>query len=142
MAKTDNADRGRLGELRAKAALFDELVEQLARTEDELEGVRRELVAARRTATRDGVDPAWREIANDLAGALRPYSLFREQRVEDGRIVVHTRVPGSTLRAAREALDALGRQVAVESYREHGVPVREDEQRAAAQAAGEQTEAA
>lgn len=141
MAKTTNADHGRLGELRAKAALFDELVEQLARTEDELEAVRRELVAVRRAATRNGIDPAWREIANALAGALRPYSLFREQRVEDRRIVVHTRVPGSTLRAAREALDALARQVAIESYREHGVPVHEDERRAAARATDEHNEA-
>lgn len=127
MAKTQNRDGGRLGELRAKAALFDELVEQLARVEDQLEHARRELRAARRAATRDGIDPVWREIANTLAGALRPYSLFREQRVEDGRIVVHTRVPGSTLRAAREALDALGRQVALESHREHRIPVRDDQ---------------
>ena len=86
MAKTPNVDASRLGELRAKAALFDELVEQLAATEDELDGLRRELIAARRAATRDGIDPAWRSIANDLAGALRPYSMFREQRVEGGRI--------------------------------------------------------
>lgn len=137
MGKTQNTNGGRLGELHAKAALFDELVEQLARTEDELERVRRELVMTRRAATRDGIDPAWREIANDLAGALRPYSLFREQRVEDGRIVVHTRVPGSTLRAAREALDALGRQVALESCRGHRIPVPEDDQRATGEAAGE-----
>src|SRR4051794_5565297 len=111
-----------LRELRAKAQLYDELVEQLTATE-------RDLDRARRSATRDGIDPVWREVANALAEALRPYSLFREQRVEDGRIVVETRVPGSTLRAARGALDRLGRQVAVESYRAHGVPVREDEQR-------------
>jgi len=114
-----------LRELRAKAALYDELVEQLAVAEQDLD-------RARRSATRDGVDPAWREIANALAGALRPYSLFREQRVCDGRIVVETRVPGSTLRKAREALDRLARQVAVESYRAHDVPVREDEEREAA----------
>jgi hypothetical protein len=137
MGKAPNSSGGRLGELRAKAALFDELVEQLAAAEDELERVRRELVATRRAAARDGIDPAWREIANDLAGALRPYSLFREQRVEDGRIVVHTRVPGSTLRSAREALERLGRQVAIESYREHGIPVREDQQRAAERTASE-----
>ena len=99
-----------LRELRAKAALYDELVEQLTVAEQELD-------RARRSATRDGVDPAWREIANALAGALRPYSLFSEQRVQDGRIVVETRVPGSTLRKASEALDRLARQVAVESYR-------------------------
>jgi hypothetical protein len=114
-----------LRELRAKAALYDELVEQLAVAEQALD-------RARRSATRDGVDPAWREIANALAGALRPYSLFREQRVENGRIVVETRVPGSTLRKARAALDRLARQVAVESYRAHGVAVREDEEREAA----------
>lgn len=142
MAKTRNADAGRLGELRAKAALFDELVEQLAASEDELERLRRELIAARRAATRDGIDPAWRGIANDLAGALRPYSMFREQRVEGGRIVVETRVPGSTLRAAREALERLGRQVAVESYREHGIPVRGDEHRGTPSAAADESEAA
>ncbi len=107
MAGTVNSE---LRELRAKAQLYDELVEQLTVAEQELDRVRR-------SATRDGIDPAWREIANALAGALRPYSLFREQRVEDGRIVVETRVPGSTLRKAREALDRLARQVAVESYR-------------------------
>ncbi len=77
--------------LRAKAALYDELVEQLADTEQQLEEVRR-------SAAREGIDPAWREIANSLAGALRPYTLFREQRVIDGRIVVETAVPGSTSR--------------------------------------------
>lgn len=141
MANRQKAGGVRLGELRAKAGLFDELVEQLAQTEDELERVRRELVRTRRAAARDGVDPAWRDIANDLAGALRPYSLFKEQQVEDGRIVVHTRVLGSTLRAASEALERLGRQVAIESYRERGVPVREDEQRAA-DLTGEHAEAA
>lgn len=142
MAKTRNADAGRLAELRAKAALFDELVEQLAATEDELERLRRELIAARRAATRDGIDPAWRNIANDLAVALRPYSMFREQRVEGGRIVVETRMPGSTLRAAREALERFGRQVAVESYREHGIPVRGDEHGDTPRAAADESEAA
>lgn len=108
--------------LRAKAALYDELVERLADAEAELEQVRR-------SHCRDGIDPAWRQIANALAGALRPYTLFREQRVEAGRIVVETRVPVSTLRAGREALDRLARQVAIESYRAHDVPVREDEDR-------------
>jgi hypothetical protein len=52
------------------------------------------------------VDAAWREIANDLARALRPYTLLRDMRVKDHRIVVETSVPGSTLRSAREALDS------------------------------------
>lgn len=107
-------------ELRAKAELFDELVEQLAAAEDELDRIRA-------TGARSGLDSVWREIANDLAGALRPYTLFKEQQVQDGRIVVCTRVPGSTLRGAREALDRLGRQVAVESYRRSGIPVAENE---------------
>lgn len=111
--------------LRSKAALYDELVEQLADTEQQFEEVRR-------SAARDGIDPAWREIANALAGALRPYTLVREQRVIDGRIVVETTVPGLTLRAAREALDWLGRQVALESYRSPGIPLREDAEREAA----------
>lgn len=116
--KVNNELRG----LRAKAQLYDELVEQLAATE-------RELDRLRRSATRNGIDPAWRDIANALAEALRPYSLFREQRVEDGRIVVETRVPGPALRKAGEALERLGRQVAIESYRAHGIPVSEDERR-------------
>lgn len=106
-----------LAELRAKAELFDELVEQLTAVENELEQLR----AAR------GDGGVWRKIANDLAQALRPYSMFREQRVIDGRIVVETAVPGATLRKAREALDRLGRQVAVESYRRDGIPVAEDD---------------
>ena len=110
--------------LRAKAQLYDELVERLERQEAEVERLRRQ-------HTRDGIDPVWREIANDLATALRPYSLFREQRVEDGRIVVETRVPGATLSQASAALERVGRQVAIESYRASGIPVREDEQRAA-----------
>lgn len=121
--------------LRAKAALFDELVEQLAKAEDEAEALcaerdrlRSELQQAHEQTHASGVDPAWRQIANELAGALRPYSMFREQTVENGRIVVHTRVPGSTLHIASKALDRLARQVAVESYREHDIPVRENDQ--------------
>lgn len=135
MATTTKSSNSELRGLRAKAALFDELAEQLARAEDEAETLRSERESLRRELREvceqvpgDG-DPAWREIANDLAGALRPYSMFREQSVEDGRIVVHTRVPGSTLHTARRALDRLGRQVAIESYREHGIPVPEDAQR-------------
>lgn len=123
MAKTS-----RLGELRAKAALYDELVERLTDAEDELDRLRnsRAPVAPGRPVD-DRVDPAWREIANDLAGALRPYTLFKEQAVEDGRIVVRTRIPGSTLSRARQALDRLGRQAAVESCRRDGIPVAADE---------------
>lgn len=134
MATTTRKSTGsELRGLRAKAALFDELVEQLARAEDEAERLRvenerlgDELQVVREQAPTDGVDAAWREIANELAGALRPYSMFREQTVEDDRIVVHTRVPGSTLHAAHRALDRLARQVAIESYREHGFAVAED----------------
>jgi hypothetical protein len=105
--------------LRAKEQLYDELVQQLADTE-------RELAQLTASSSAGSVDPAWREIANDLAAALRPYTMFREQRVKDGRIVVETAVPGSTLTRAREALDRLGRQVAAESYRADGIPVLED----------------
>jgi hypothetical protein len=112
---------GELAGLRAKAQLYDELVEQLAATEHRLARVLERGVPA-------AVDAAWRAIANDLAAALRPYMLFREQRVRDGRIVVETSVPGPTLTAAREALDRLARQVAVESYRADGIPVREDQE--------------
>lgn len=102
-------------ELRAKAALYDELVEEFARAEDELDRVRAAARAPRSAAV--GIDPAWREIANDLAEALRPYGCFGSQSVEEGRIVVHTRVPGATLSKARRALDRLGDQVALESHR-------------------------
>lgn len=121
MAATVNTE---LRGLRAKAQLYDELVDRLETTEAEIERLRRQ-------HTRDGIDPVWREIANDLAGALRPYALFREQRVEQGRIVVDTRVPGATLHKASAALERLGRQVAIESYRASGIPVAEDEQQAA-----------
>jgi hypothetical protein len=114
MAKKTTTDVTSIAELRAKAGLFDELVEHLAAVEDELEQLRRDNHAT-------GIDPAWREIANDLADALGPYTLFREQRVRDGRIVVETAVPGSTLSAARRALDRLGDQVATESYRRDGL---------------------
>jgi hypothetical protein len=110
--------------LRAKAELYDELVEQLARTE-------RALAQARATAASSAEDGAWRELANELAGALRPYTLFREQRVQDGRIVVETRVPGSTLRAARTALEHLAREVAAVSYRSDGLGPASDVERAA-----------
>lgn len=116
MPRTVNRE---LARLRAKEQLYDELVEQLAAVECKLA----ELASG---GARAGVDPAWRAIANDLAAALRPYTMFREQRLEDGRIIVETRVPGSTLRHAQEALERLGRQVAVESYRADGIPVRED----------------
>lgn len=121
MATTVN---GELQGLRAKARLDDELVDQLEQQEREVERLRRQ-------HTRDGIDPVWREIANDLAGALRPYALFREQRVEHGRIVVETRVPGATLHKASATLERLSCQVAVDSYRAPGIPVPEDEQRAA-----------
>lgn len=123
MSKVSSTD---LAGLRAKAALYDELVEQLAEAETRLEQV------LRSGGRSDGIDPRWRQIANTLSEALRPYALFREQRVKDGQIVVESAVPGSTLREAREALDQLARQVAVESYRSSRISVREDETRKAA----------
>lgn len=98
-----------LRELRAKAQLYDELVEQLTVAEQDLD-------RARRSATRDGVDPAWREIANALAAALRPYSLLSptptaESRlcpaipVEDG-VVDGSSGGGSCSRSARAAVAA------------------------------------
>ncbi len=105
MAKTQNTNGGRLGELRAKAALFDELVEQLAQTEEELERVRHELVMTRRAATRDGIDPAWREIANDLAGALRPYTMLSLRGDADGCVCPGNRAEDAAdERAARKPL--------------------------------------
>jgi hypothetical protein len=79
--------KGELTLLRSKAALFDELVEQLATAEDALDEVQRELRERRRAASRDGVDPAWREIANDLATALRPYTLLSERGRGSVRVV-------------------------------------------------------
>jgi hypothetical protein len=107
--------------LQARAARHDELAAELAATQQRFDRV------LRSGGRVDGIDPVWRVIANALAEGLRPYTLFREQRVVDGRIVVDSSVPGSTLRAGREALDLLGRQVAVESYRRDGVPVPGDE---------------
>lgn len=121
MAATVNTE---LRGLQAKARLYDELVEQLATVEDEVERLRGQHTSKR-------IDPAWREIANDLAEALRPYTLFREQRVDQGRIVVDSRVPGATLHKASAALERLGRQVAIESYRASGIPVPEDDEQAA-----------
>lgn len=92
----------------------------------ELAEARRELRELRRAMTRSGVDPEWREIANELAEALRPYTMFREQVVRDGRIVVVTHVPGRTLTKASDALERIGRQVRIESYREVGMVPRED----------------
>jgi len=92
----------------------------------ELAEARRQLRELRRAMTRNGVDPEWREIANDVAEALRPYTMFREQVVRDGRIVVITHVPGRTLTKANDALDRLGHQVRIESYREAGMIPRED----------------
>jgi hypothetical protein len=109
MSKTPS--KADLAGWRSKAELFDELVERLAIVEDELERLKRA----------PGIDPAWREIANELASALRPYTLFKEQRVRDGRIVVETTVPGSTLSSASHALDRLADQVATESYRRDGL---------------------
>jgi hypothetical protein len=103
---------------RAKADLYDELVEHLASVEDELEKLKE---GTPPEPAEPGIDPAWQRIASDLAGALRPYTMFREQTVENGRIVVHVRVPGSTLRRAREALERLGEQVARESRRRDGL---------------------
>lgn len=62
-----------------------------------------------------GCDSRWRQIANNLAGALRPYSCFREQRVRDGRIIVETAVPRCTLAAANAALNEFAAQLARES---------------------------
>lgn len=132
MAKpTSSTHSTALAGLRAKESLYDELVERLATCEEQLAATRRELRETRRAAARDGIDPEWRAIANAVTGALRPYSLFREQRIVDGRIVVETRVPGATLHKATAALNAYARQVAIESYREHGIPVLEDERRRA-----------
>ena len=55
--------------------------------------------------------------------------MLRGQPVEDGRIILETPVQGLVLRFGRDALDRLARQVAVESYRADGVPVRDNEAR-------------
>jgi hypothetical protein len=121
MATSPTTRSRAIAHLRAKAALYDELVERLAQAEDAAHRLVRELDDARRSATRDGIDPAWRDIANDLAHALRPYSMFGEQVLQEGRLVVHTRVPAATLGAAAAALDRLARQVAEESHRADGI---------------------
>lgn len=60
---------GELARLRVKEQRYDELVQQLAVT-------KRQLAETRRSHCREGIDPAWREIATDLATALRPYTLL------------------------------------------------------------------
>lgn len=66
------------------------------------------------------LDPRWREVATALAVALRPYTLFREQRVEDDRVLVDVTVPVATLRQAQQALDDLAGLVAEESHARTG----------------------
>jgi hypothetical protein len=63
-----------------------------------------------------------RTIANELAGALRPYTLFREQRVEDAngknpRVVVDLTVPGRTLTVADRALTRFASIVKADQHR-------------------------
>jgi hypothetical protein len=99
---------GELAGLRAKAKLYDELVDALAHAEEELERLREQ--------PQQQIDPAWRQIASELAGALRPYTMFREQRIADGRVIIETAVPGSTLTAAKAALGRLAAQLALESF--------------------------
>jgi hypothetical protein len=96
----------------------------LTQTQRELRELRRRYADLAASAN-VGVDPEWRRIANDLATALRPYTMFREQVVHDNRVVVVTRVPGSTLTKANDALDRLARQVSIESYREVRMEPRE-----------------
>jgi hypothetical protein len=59
----------------------------------------------------------WRAVANDLAGALRPYSLWRDQSIKDGRIVVECAVPGEQWSTACAALDRLAAHVFDENHR-------------------------
>lgn len=120
MPTKTSVERSELRRLRAQAKLYDELVDALARAEDELEQLRASRLAPA------GIDPVWREIAGELAGALRPYSCFREQTLRGGRIVVETAVPTSTLAQASTALGHLAEQVARESYRAGGMPVDRD----------------
>ncbi len=120
MSKTTAiADAPTLRLLRAKEALYDELVEQLAQTERRLEQAESKLTA--RDGVSDEAARVWRAIASELAGALRPYSLFGEVTVEDGRCVIHTRVATATLRDAQQALERLAEEVARESYRSAGM---------------------
>ena len=109
MASTTTRSSVELRGLRAKAALYDELVETLAQAEEELARLREQ-------PQPHGIDPAWRQIASELAAALRPYSMFGEQRINNGRIVVESAVPASTLGAATAALDRLARQLVRESH--------------------------
>lgn len=63
-----------------------------------------------------------RTIANELATALRPYTMFREQRVEDPhgknpRVVVDITVPGRTLTVADRALTRFASIVFADQHR-------------------------
>lgn len=63
-----------------------------------------------------------RTIANELATALRPYTMFREQRVEDPkgknpRVVVDITVPGRALTVADRALTRFASIVFADQHR-------------------------
>lgn len=60
----------------------------------------------------------WQAVATELAVALRPYTLFREARIVDGRMVVDCAVPGTTLGLARRALDAYADRLFRDSHDE------------------------
>jgi hypothetical protein len=77
---------------------------------------------ARPLADADDALTEMRTIANELAGALRPYTLFREQRVEDAngknpRVVVDITVPGRTLTVADRALSRFASVVFADQHR-------------------------
>lgn len=64
------------------------------------------------------VDGRWREVANQLAGALRRYTMLSEQSVEDGKLVGELKVPGDLHNQAVAALAELGELVFDESHAE------------------------
>jgi hypothetical protein len=77
---------------------------------------------ARPLADADDALGEMRTIANELATALRPYTLFREQRVEDPngknpRVVVDITVPGRTLTVADRALSRFASLVFADQHR-------------------------
>lgn len=59
----------------------------------------------------------WHEVANDLAAALRPYTMFREQMLKEGRLVVETAVPAVTLSNAHAALERFAEHVYMEQHK-------------------------
>lgn len=65
------------------------------------------------------IDKSWKEVANQLAGPLRRYTMVSERRLsETNRVLCEVRVSHELHRQAIEALDRLGELVYSESHQQ------------------------